>query len=78
MPPQGEGGSRCRHALSVVHGEPEFVDRARAALVLTGYELATFTDLMVALKTLEAAQHSELLIARVRFPPGRGNGIRSP
>ena len=58
----------------MVHGEPEFVE-ATAALVLAGYELATFTDLMVALKTLDAAQHPELLIARVRFPPGRGNGI---
>jgi DNA-binding NtrC family response regulator len=61
--------------IVVVHDEPEFVDRATSALVLGGYELATFTDPMVAPKTLEAAQYPEPLIAHARFPPGKGNGI---
>jgi DNA-binding response OmpR family regulator len=61
--------------IAVVHDEPEFVDRATSALVLAGYELAAFTDPLVAPKTLEAAQHPELLIAPARLPPREGRGI---
>jgi DNA-binding NtrC family response regulator len=59
----------------VVHDEPKFSKQTVDALRLVGYEVAAFTDPMAALDALENAQRVEVLITRVRFPPGKPNGI---
>jgi DNA-binding NtrC family response regulator len=59
----------------VVHDEPKVSKQTVDALRLVGYEVAAFTDPMAALDALENAQRVEVLITRVRFPPGKPNGI---
>jgi DNA-binding NtrC family response regulator len=59
----------------VVHDEPGFADQLAGALRLAGHDVAAFVDPMLALDALDAAQHIEILITRVEFPPGKPNGI---
>jgi DNA-binding NtrC family response regulator len=61
--------------IVVVHDEPEFCQRTVEALRLAGYEVAAFTDPMTALEALKDAQRVEVLITRVRFPPGKPHGV---
>jgi DNA-binding NtrC family response regulator len=58
----------------VVHDEPEFVDELVAALNFAGHQVAVFTDPLEAWDALAAARLTEVLITRVRFPPGKSNG----
>jgi DNA-binding NtrC family response regulator len=61
--------------IVVVHDDPAFVDEATAALRISGYDVAGFTDPMIALNALEAAEKVEVLVTRVRFAPGKPHGI---
>jgi len=59
----------------LVHDDPRFIEEAAAALRTAGYDVATFIEPMEALNALEAAQRFEILITRVRFAPGKPNGV---
>jgi DNA-binding NtrC family response regulator len=58
----------------MVHDDPRFIEEAAAALRLAGHELTTFADPNQALTALEHTPF-EILITRVRFLPGRPNGV---
>jgi DNA-binding NtrC family response regulator len=59
----------------LVHDDPTFRDPLEAALQAQGYEVAAFGDSLLAWDALQAAQHVEILITRIRFPPGKPHGI---
>jgi len=59
----------------VVHDEPGFADQLAGALRLAGHDVAAFVDPMLALDALDTAQHIEILITRIEFPPGKPNGV---
>jgi DNA-binding NtrC family response regulator len=59
----------------LVHDDPSFIEEAAAALRTAGHDVATFIEPMEALNALEAAQRFEILITRVRFAPGKPNGV---
>ena len=61
--------------LVLVHDDPAFTDQCANALRNAGYEVAAFTDPMLALDALDAARTVELLITRIVFTPGKPNGI---
>src|SRR6266404_6483909 len=61
--------------IIMVHDDPRFIEEATAALRSAGHDIATFGDPMEALNALEAAQHIDILITRVRFAPGRPHGV---
>jgi DNA-binding NtrC family response regulator len=58
----------------MVHDSPRFVEEAVAALRLAGLDVVTFADPNEALTALENARF-DILITRVRFAPGRPNGV---
>ena len=59
----------------LVHDDPSFIEEAAAALRTAGHDVATFMEPMEALNALEAAQRFKILITRVRFAPGKPNGV---
>jgi DNA-binding NtrC family response regulator len=59
----------------LVHDDPLFVEEGATALCAAGYEVAAFTDPMLALNALDAARTIELLITRITYPPGKPNGL---
>ena len=59
----------------VVHDEPELLADLEAAIRLAGHDVAAFVDPMIALNTLDADHHIEVLITRVQFRSGKPNGI---
>lgn len=61
--------------IIMIHDDPRFIEEAAAALRSAGNDIATFRDPMEALNAVEAAQHFDILITRVRFAPGRPNGV---
>jgi DNA-binding NtrC family response regulator len=61
--------------IVIVHDEPDFADSLTAALRLAGYEVATFINPTDGWNALDEARRVELLITRVKFPPGNPNGI---
>jgi DNA-binding NtrC family response regulator len=61
--------------IVVVYDEPACLDEAVSALSLAGHDPVGFTDTMAALRALDAPQQVSLLITRMRFPPGRPQGI---
>jgi DNA-binding NtrC family response regulator len=61
--------------IILVHDDPKFVEEAAAALVRAGHQVATFQDPHEGLNALETAERFDILITRVRFPPGRPNGV---
>jgi DNA-binding response OmpR family regulator len=60
--------------ILLVHSDPNFVKDAASALQRAGHNVTTFYDSMEGLTALEATRF-DILITRVRFPPGRPNGI---
>jgi DNA-binding NtrC family response regulator len=58
----------------IVHNDPNFIKEAAAALARAGHVVTTFGDSNEALTALEN-QRFDILITRVRFPPGRPNGV---
>ena len=61
--------------IVVVHDDSDFNVAATVALTLAGYDVAAFVDPMAALHALEAARTVEALVTRMRFGPGRPNGL---
>ena len=61
--------------IVVVHDDADFNVAATVALTVAGYNVASFVDPMVALDSLAAARTVEALVTRVRFGPGKPNGI---
>ena len=61
--------------IVVVHDEPAFVEPLATGLTTVGYDVATFNDSLLAWNALEAANKVELLITRIRFPPGKPHGV---
>jgi DNA-binding NtrC family response regulator len=59
----------------VVHNDLRFVEEVVKALRLVGRDVATFGDPVEALDAIDAMPHLDILLTRVRFPPGRGNGV---
>ena len=59
----------------VVHGTPEYLDQAVAALGRAGFESAAFSDPILALEALEDAQGLEVLVTRIEFAKGKLNGV---
>jgi DNA-binding NtrC family response regulator len=60
--------------IIMVHDDPRFSEEATSALALVGHRVVTFRDPNEALTALENTIF-EILITRVRFPPGRPNGV---
>jgi DNA-binding NtrC family response regulator len=61
--------------IVLAHDDPSFVADTVKALRAAGYEVAAFTDTMLALDALETARRVEVLITRVRFAAGMPNGV---
>jgi len=61
--------------IVVVHDDLEFLNPLTTALRAADYDVAAFDDSMTAWDALGAAQKVELLITRIRFPPGRPHGV---
>jgi DNA-binding NtrC family response regulator len=59
----------------LVHEDPVLVQEATAALALAGHDVTGFTDTMAVLEALETAQMPALMIAGIKFPPGKPNGL---
>ncbi len=59
----------------LVFDEPTFTEECATALRQVGYEVAAFTDPMRALDALDAANKIDLLITRVKYAPGKPNGV---
>jgi DNA-binding response OmpR family regulator len=58
-----------------VHDDPEFNERGTIALRAAGYDVASFTDPMLALDALDEARTVELLITRIILPAGKPDGL---
>ncbi|MGH6990071.1 MAG: hypothetical protein ACREFD_14135 [Stellaceae bacterium] len=61
--------------IVVVHDDPDFVETVRTSLQLENYDVIAFTDTLAALKALEAARLTDILITGTRFPAGTPNGV---
>jgi DNA-binding NtrC family response regulator len=61
--------------IVIVHDDPEFAEEVASALKRVGYDAVAFTDSMKALEALDDPKKIELLITRVRFQPGKPNGV---
>jgi len=61
--------------IVVVHDDPEFAEQVVSALAGLGHDAVAFTDPMKALEALDDPKKIELLITRVRFQPGKPNGV---
>ena len=58
-----------------VHDDPTFTEACATALRVEGYDVAAFTDPMLALDELDTASTVDLLITRVAYAPGKPNGL---
>jgi DNA-binding NtrC family response regulator len=61
--------------IAIVHNEPAFLDRATAALLHAGFNVAAFADPIEALNGIEAAEDVDGLVTRVTFPEGKPHGV---
>ena len=59
----------------IVHDDPIFVTAVAVELRLADHHVVTFRDPLEALPVLETKQPFDVLITRMRFAPGRSNGI---
>lgn len=59
----------------IVHDDAEFRTAAAEALISQGYFVAVYEDAMAAMTAMRTVGLTELLITRLRFAEGRGNGI---
>jgi DNA-binding NtrC family response regulator len=59
----------------IVHDDPIFITAVAVELRLAGHHVVTFGDPLEALPVLETEQSFDVLITRMRFAPGRSNGI---
>jgi DNA-binding NtrC family response regulator len=68
-------GTTMPASVVVVHDDKDFVNQLTTALRLTRYDVAAFVDPMAALDALDASRLLEVLVTRVRFAPGKMNGV---
>jgi CheY-like chemotaxis protein len=61
--------------IVIVHNDAEFRSSAEAGLLARGYALRSFSTALEALLGLDEPQQVDLLITRIRFPPGESNGV---
>jgi hypothetical protein len=61
--------------IIAIHDECEFLAETINALGHAGYDAVGFTDPAAALDTLIVAPNADLLITRVRFGPGKPQGV---
>jgi CheY-like chemotaxis protein len=61
--------------IAVVHDDPEFLDRIAAALSGAGDDIRTYSTALAALIALDQPRPIDVLITRMRFPPGESNGL---
>jgi DNA-binding NtrC family response regulator len=61
--------------IVIVHDNLEFRSGAEAGLLAHGYAIRSFKTALAALLGLDEPQVVNLLITRVRFPPGESNGM---
>jgi len=59
----------------VVHDDPDFCISIAVALKAAGYEVAAYPDPLAALYEVYSARPIELVLTRVRFQSGKGNGV---
>jgi DNA-binding NtrC family response regulator len=59
----------------VVHDDTEFCISLTVALRVAGYEVAAYPHPLAALAALNSARPIELVLTRVRFPSGKGDGV---
>src|SRR4029077_16510468 len=59
----------------IVHDNLEFRSSAEASFLAHGYPVRSFSTALEALLSLDEPQLVDLLIPRVRFPPGESNGM---
>jgi DNA-binding NtrC family response regulator len=59
----------------IVHDDPIFITAVAIELRLANHHVLTLGDPLEALPVLETEQPFDVLITRVRFAPGRSNGI---
>jgi DNA-binding NtrC family response regulator len=72
-------GLRVRRAMPaniiLVHDDLTFVGEVVDALKSAGHNVATFSDPIDAMEPINAIPRIDILISRVHFPSGRGNGV---
>ena len=61
--------------IAVVHDDPEFLDRMEAALSGAGDDVRTYGTALAAINALDERHPIDVLITRIRFPPGESNGL---
>ena len=59
----------------MVHDDPDFCISIAVALKAAGYEVAAYPDPLAALDEVYSARPVELVLTRVRFPSGKGDGV---
>jgi DNA-binding response OmpR family regulator len=59
----------------LVHDDPDFVEQAAAALCQAGYDVAGYSDPMLAISALDAANRIEVLVTRATFGPHKPHGL---
>ena len=59
----------------VVYDDPDFCISLTVALRVAGYEVAAYPHPLAALAALNSARPIELVLMRVRFPSGKGDGV---
>jgi DNA-binding response OmpR family regulator len=74
--PRPSGYCRCPAKTGCSsHDDLEFRSSAEAALLARGYAVRSFSTALAAMLGLDEPQLVDLLITRVRFPPGASNGM---
>jgi DNA-binding NtrC family response regulator len=61
--------------IVLVHSDSDFNIAATVALTVAGYDVASFSDPVMALDSLDTARTVEVLITRMRFGPDKPNGF---
>jgi DNA-binding NtrC family response regulator len=61
--------------IVIVHDDSRILVPVVTALRAAGHDVRDFADPMVALDALKPDGRAELLITRMRFPPGKPNGV---
>jgi CheY-like chemotaxis protein len=61
--------------IVIVHDNLDFRSGAEAGLLAHGYAVRSFSTALAALLGLDEPHQVDLLITRVRFPPGASNGV---
>ena len=61
--------------IAIVHDDPDFLDRIEAALSGAGDDVRTYCTALAAINAFDETDPIDVLITRMRFPPGESNGL---